>query len=237
MEMKEESKIEVKDKAAAAQTPKKELNRLTRLREDVLLLRFHLARRTDITKLMDDTDRLASETALKASLEILEKIDRSAILPGDLQQKLDRGAIISFSFSTLDEHLAELFEPGAPAPQERLETLRTCKEAGFLVGVNFIPVLPFLSDSEEQLEAMIRTAKDYGADFVLVGGLTLFGTGPTDSKTRYYKVLEEHFPVLVPKYKSLFRIFFAPPKEYQNELEKTSKRLCERCGIRYRIIT
>jgi hypothetical protein len=79
---------------------------------------------------------------------------------------------------------------------------------------------------------MIRTAKDYGADFVLVGGLTLFGTGPTDCKTLYYPVLEKHFPELVPKYKSSFRIFFAPPKEYQNELEQTSKRLCERYGIR-----
>lgn len=175
-------------------------------------------------------------TLVLRDLDILEKIDRSAILPEDLQQKLNRGTIISFSFSTLDEHLAKLFEPGAPTPQERLETLRTCKEAGFLVGVNFIPVLPFLSDSEEQLEAMIRTAKDCGADFVLVGGLTLSGTGPTDCKTLYYNVLEKHFPELVPKYKSLFRIFYAPPKEYQNELEKTSKRLCERYAMRYKII-
>ncbi|MBN1762124.1 MAG: radical SAM protein [Methanomicrobia archaeon] len=175
-------------------------------------------------------------TLVLRDLDMLEKIDASAILPEDLQQKLNRGTIISFSFSTLDEHLAKLFEPGAPTPQARLETLRTCKEAGFLVGVNFIPVLPFLSDSEEQLEAMIRTAKDYGAEFVLVGGLTLFGTEPTDSKTRYYKVLEKHFPELVPNYKSLFRIFYAPPKEYQNELEQRSKRLCERCGIRYGII-
>ena len=81
MEMKEEAKNEVKDKAAAAKTLKKELNRLTRLREDVLLLRFHLARRTDITKLIDETDRLASEAALKASLEILEMIDRQEVPP------------------------------------------------------------------------------------------------------------------------------------------------------------
>ncbi len=176
-------------------------------------------------------------TLVLRDLDILEKIDGSAILPEDLQQKLNRGVIISFSFSTLDEHLANIFEPGAPAPQERLETLRPCKEAGFLVGVNFIPVLPFLSDSEEQLEAMIRTAKDYGAEFVLVGGLTLFGTGPTDCKTLYYNVLEKHFPGLVPNYKSLFRIFYAPPKVYQSELEQRSKRLCERYEMRYGIIS
>ena len=51
---------------------KKEVERIKRLREDVLLLRFHLSRRTDITELISDTDRLISEEALKSSLEILE---------------------------------------------------------------------------------------------------------------------------------------------------------------------
>jgi len=48
--------------------------------------------------------------------------------------------------------------------------------------------------------------------------------------------LEKHFPKLVPKYKKLYRIFFAPPKEYQRELEGKSKRLCEKYGIKHRII-
>ncbi|MCZ7355467.1 MAG: hypothetical protein O8C65_00915 [Candidatus Methanoperedens sp.] len=51
--------------------------------------------------------------------------------------------------------------------------MQKCKGAGVLAGVNYIPVLPFLSDSEEHLDEMIKTAKKYGADFVFVGGLTL----------------------------------------------------------------
>jgi len=169
-------------------------------------------------------------------LDILKETDRNAILPGDLKQKLKHGVIISFSLSSLDEKLARIFEPGAPTPKERLETMRKCKKEGFLTGTSFIPVLPFLSDSDEQLEEMIKAAKDYGADFVLVGALTLFGKEATDCKTLYYKALEKYYPELVPKYKSLFRIFFAPPKEYREELEEKSKRLCERYGVRYGII-
>jgi DNA repair photolyase len=132
-------------------------------------------------------------------LDLLEEIDRNAILPEDLKSKLKHGAIISFSFSSLDEKLAKIFEPGAPSPKVRLETMKKCKEQGFLVGVNYIPVLPFLSDSDSQLDEMIRAAKDYGADFALVGALTSFGKGPTDCKTLYYKVLEKHFPELGAK--------------------------------------
>jgi hypothetical protein len=62
------------------------------------------------------------------------------------------------------------------------------------------------------------------------------GKGPVDCKTLYYKFLEKHYPELVPKYKSLFRIFFAPSKEYQRELEERAERSCEKYGIKNRII-
>ena len=59
-------------------TLKKEIQRLKKLREDVLLLRFYLGRRTDVIDLINDRDRLISETALKSSLEILEWNDKGA---------------------------------------------------------------------------------------------------------------------------------------------------------------
>ncbi len=175
-------------------------------------------------------------TLVLRDLDILKKIDEKAILPVDLRAKLQKGVIILFSISTLDEELARIVEPGAPRPQERLETMKECKDNGFLTGVNFIPVLPYLSDSEEELDTMIITAKEYGADFVFVGGLTLFGDGPSDCKTLYYNFLEKHYPELVPQYKSLYRVFFYPNKEYSDKLTKTVKRLCTKHGMRNSIV-
>jgi len=169
-------------------------------------------------------------------MDILKKIDENARLPKDLEQKLDHGVIISFSISTLDEKLAKILEPGAPKPTERLETMKKFKEAGFLTGVCFIPVLPFLSDSEEQLDEMVKTAAEYGADFCLIGALTLFGSGPRDCKTLYYRFLEEYYPELVPKYKKLYGNFWAPSNQYQKRLEEISRRLCEKYGVKNRII-
>jgi DNA repair photolyase len=170
-------------------------------------------------------------------LDLLKEIDKNAVLPADLRPKLKHGAIISFSVSTLDEKLAKILEPGAPTPKERLETMKKCREEGFLTGVCYIPVLPFISDTEEQLDKMIKIAKDYGGDYVLVGALTLFGNRPADCKTLYYKFLEKYFPELVPKYKSLFKIFFQPTKEYQEELQERSIRICSKYKIKHRIIS
>jgi DNA repair photolyase len=174
-------------------------------------------------------------TLVKKDFDILRRIDKEAVVPEDLKNDPGRGVFISFSLSTLDEELAEIFEPGAPSPEERLETMKKCHKAGFFTGVNNIPVLPFLSDSEEQLENMVERVAEYGADYIFVGGLTLFGKGPEDCKTMYYNALEKHFPELVKKYKSLYRIFFAPPNEDQERLDEITRRLCKTYGIRFRI--
>ena len=68
---------------------------------------------------------------------------------------MESGLIISFSFSTLNKEISQILEPGAPSPMERLETMKKCSEAGFKTGILNMPVLPYISDSEEDLEAMV----------------------------------------------------------------------------------
>ena len=174
---------------------------------------------------------LTKSPLILRDLDLLEEIDRNAVLPQDLG-KLGRGVLITFSLSTIDEKTAKLFEPNAPKPKERLKALQKVKESGFYAGVAYIPVLPFISDSDEQLEEMIRTAKEFQADYVFVGALTLYGIG----KKLYYRVIEKHYPELLPRYKQLFRIFNQPSRTYQLRLEKKARELCEKYGVKYRIM-
>jgi len=109
------------------------------------------------------------------------------------------------------------------------------KKEGFLTGVNAIPVLPFISDTKEQLENIVASAKQHGADFIFVGGLTLFGNGPADSKTLYFKFLEKKFPHLLSNYHQLYGDKYFPPFWYQNQLEKLTIELCAKYKIRNRI--
>jgi len=187
----------------------------------MIILRFHFP-----------VNILTRSPLILRDLDILEKIGKKAVLPPELENKMDTGVVTSFSFSTTDENLSRIFEPGAPSPQERLKTMKECKKQGFLVGAIFMPLLPFLSDTEEHLEEMIKKVKENGADFILASGLTLFGEGPQDCKTRYYRVLEEHFPELVPKTRALFGNSFAPSRRYQQELHHRVFKLSKKYGIR-----
>ena len=179
---------------------------------------------------------ITKSTGVIRDLDILAAIDKNAILPQDLSTILARGVILSFSFSTLDENLAKLLEPGAPSPKARLETMRYCKDKGFLVGVNCIPTLPYLSDSEDKLEGMIATAKEYGADYILIGGLMLFGSGQADSKTLYYNFLERHNRTLIEDYRKLYQGFAYPSQVYIEKLNEKATRLCAKHHIRNRIL-
>ena len=60
-------------------------------------------------------------------------------------------ALVSFSFSSVDPDLCARFEPGVAPPARRLEAMRQLHDAGVLGGVYLMPVLPGLSDTEQQI--------------------------------------------------------------------------------------
>ncbi|MGE0589788.1 MAG: radical SAM protein [Cyclobacteriaceae bacterium] len=198
--------------------PQEEDHKMTRgFLELILKFRFPVLIVTKSTMVLRDADLLA-------------QIDKEAILPEDLKGRVP-GAIISFSISTLDETLAKRLEPGAPLPKQRLHTMQQLRQMGLTSGLNCIPMLPFISDSETEMERMIVAAKEHYASYILMGGLTLFGDNPGDCKPRYYKFLNESYPHLVPEYRKLYRIFPMPKKDYTLQLDQTVKRLSAKHGI------
>jgi DNA repair photolyase len=169
---------------------------------------------------------------IKKDLDLLKQIDANAILPEDLKQNPGRGAIISFSFSTLDEKLAKQIEPGAPLPQKRLETLKFFSDNGFLCGVNAMPLLPYISDTEEEIEKIVAAAKQYGANYILIAGLTLFGNDERDSKQLVFRFLRNNYADLLEKYEKMYGSVYYPSWQYQQELKKRGDTLCEKYKIK-----
>jgi len=165
---------------------------------------------------------------------ILKEIDKQAILPNDLN--LGRGVILSVSISTLDTNISNMLEPGAIAPGDRLQLVHELKQHGFLVGVNAIPLLPFISDTEDELEKIIAAATNAGADYILAGSLTLFGNDKADSKTLYYKFLERYNLDLIPYYDELYNGNTYTPWSYQAALKEKAGRLCKKYNLRTSIL-
>jgi DNA repair photolyase len=169
-------------------------------------------------------------------LDLLQQIDKSAVLPAELQQSLGNKAIVTFSFSTIDDDIAKIFEPGATLPSARLETLRKVSSEGFLTGVSMMPLLPYISDTSDSLEKMFAAFKEAGAHYVMPASITLFGNGTGDSKTLILRAVAKHYPDLLPKYQKFFSASSEMPLYYTEAFKKKMKELSNTYALRDRII-
>ena len=135
---------------------------------------------------------------------------------------------VSFSFSTVDEDVSRIFEPVAPPPERRLMAMKKISEAGILTGANLMPVLPFITDSVEMMGEVVKEVKNCGGKFVLVGGLTL----DNNVRTRYFKLLKNRFPELLPQYEDLYT---SEIQEHHREISKKVGDICNEYGLMDRI--
>lgn len=167
---------------------------------------------------------------IERDFDLLQQIDRAAILPDDLQD-LQGGVIVSFSFSTVVDEWGRIFEPGATAPSARLLALEKTIQAGFLTGVSMMPLLPYISDTTEQLHHIFSTMREKKVDYVLPATITLWGSGKADSKTLMFNAVRKHFPELEVKYQRLFAEGSQMPSYYQKAFYAKMKELCGEYGL------
>ena len=97
--------------------------------------------------------------------------------------------------------MREKIEPGAASVTERLRLLSAARARGMHGGIMAMPILPGLSDSQSQIESLVRDAADAGAQFVCFGGLTL---RPGRQKDYYYGVVQRHWPELLAGYERAY---------------------------------
>lgn len=136
------------------------------------------------------------------------------------------GALVMFSFTTIDSVLARELEPDVPPPQRRLEAMRALSDAGIPTGVLLAPVLPGITDTEERLAGVVRAAKEYGASALFANTLYLGDV----TREVFFEYLEHKRPELVPEYERLYRGKYAP-RATQQRIQQVVAALKARMGF------
>src|SRR5579863_9013115 len=73
---------------------------------------------------------------------------------------------VNITITTLKADLARILEPRAPRPDLRLEAMQKLNQAGVAAGVICAPVLPGITDSPRDLEALVRATAKAGGKYV-----------------------------------------------------------------------
>jgi DNA repair photolyase len=147
----------------------------------------------------------------------------------DLLQRIsERSSItIHMTVTTVRTRLARMLEPRAPRPDLRLEAIRKLRDAGIGVGVNAMPVLPGLTDREEDLEALVRAARDSGAQWLAANVLFLM---PSSWKP-FMEFLEAKFPKLARRYRDFYQGYGDAPEEYRKRIKALVEGLRQKYGL------
>jgi DNA repair photolyase len=134
---------------------------------------------------------------------------------------------IHMTITTMRTRLARMLEPRAPRPDLRVEAVRTLREAGINAGVNAMPVIPGITDREEDLDALFRAARDAGAQWVAANVLFLM---PASWKT-FIDFLEQKFPKLARQYHEWYRGYGYAPEAYRKQIKERVERLRLKYGL------
>lgn len=155
----------------------------------------------------------------------------------DLIKKINSESYVNVGFSIISApnysgfKQINFFESQAPTIDKRFQAMREFSNAGIMTGTFFMPILPFIFDNEENIEAVCRATKEAGGKYVLAGSLTLEGY----QRDRYYNLLRKNFSDVLNKYISLYRGKYSPQISYLKEVMSLVDKYCQKYGLLTRI--
>ena len=128
--------------------------------------------------------------------------------------------IIKMSITAFDDELSKRLEPNVSVTSERLAALSELSKTGLFCGVLLVPVLPFITDTEDNIKMILQGAKDAGAKFVYsYMGMTLRqgnreyfyqqldNLGMSEMKYKYQNRFDLRYSISSPKIKKLCSIY------------------------------
>lgn len=153
----------------------------------------------------------------------LLKRDLPLLVRAAEQVSVDVGVSLAF----MDDDLQQRVEPGTPKPAARLQLVRALADAGLAPTVMAMPVLPWLTDSEAHLDALMGAIAEAGGAWVTVGALHL----RPGAREWFLAWLGRDYPKLVPRYEVLYGGGSYASAEYREWLAGRVRRLRRKHGF------
>jgi len=134
---------------------------------------------------------------------------------------------VNLTITTPRPRLARLLEPRAPRPDLRFEAVRALREGGIDAGVFAMPVLPGITDREEDLERLVFLAREAGAQWFAANVLFLMPS----SRKQFLPFLEKKFPRLARRYHQWYARAGYAPEAYRREIGERIGNLRRKYGL------
>lgn len=142
----------------------------------------------------------------------------------DLLKKINAKsrAVVQMTLTTADEDLCRILEPNVCTTKRRVEVLKTLRDEGIETVVWLCPILPYINDTEDNINAILDFCIDAGVKAILCHemGLTL----RSGNREYFYSKLDEHFPGLKERYIEEYGDSYSLPSPDNRKLMRIFKR-------------
>lgn len=149
----------------------------------------------------------------------------------DLLEKINEKSrvVVQMTLTTADDGLCRILEPNVCPTSRRVEVLKTLNESGIPAIVWLCPILPYINDTEENINSIL----DYCID-ADVKGIFCFQMGLTlrdGNREYFYEKLDEHFPGLKERYIEEFKDRYEVPSPNNAQLMRIFNKRTRQHGI------
>ena len=146
----------------------------------------------------------------------------------DLINELSRITYINIAatITTMDETVRKKIEPGGAPSAERFAMLKEFRKTNASIGLHVMPIIPYITDSRENMEALCVNARDCGADYMLPGTLYLRGA----TREVFFESMRKNFPEEYPRLQAMYKTG-AASNEYKDHLYEMVNELRKQYGI------
>lgn len=146
----------------------------------------------------------------------------------DLIDELSRTTYVNIAatITTMNEPLRRILEPGGVASKRRFEVLKAFRKTNASVGVHVMPIIPYLTDTPENLEALYANARECDVHYLLPGTLHL----RSQTRTCFFHFLNRHYPELRQRFIALY-----PRAGLSRDYKLALRQLIRRLQVQYGI--
>ena len=164
---------------------------------------------------------LTKSTLVLRDLDLLARINRHT------------KAVVQMTLTTLDDELCHLIEPKVSVTSQRLQALKSFRDAGVPTVVWLCPILPFLNDTPENIALILASCADAG-----VKGVLCFNMGLTlreGNREYFYAQLDRLFPGLKERYIRTYGNQYVINSPRNEELMRLFHKTCEKAGMLHHV--
>lgn len=148
----------------------------------------------------------------------------------EINNKAD--VIIKFTITTPKDDLSKLIEPHVCNTSARLKAIKILNDNNLYVGIMINPVLPFITDKEDDIRNLVKLAHNYGAKFI---STYMQMTLRENQRDYYYEQLDKSFKGLRQKYECMYKNKYNCITPNYQRLYQVFTNECDKYGILYKM--